>query len=54
MLTGEYYQEYITSFNTNRHRGFTLDVSYTIGYGKKVKHNNELQPAQGVETTRVK
>ena len=41
-LTSEYYSFDRTTFGTQHHARYTISVSYTIGYGKKVQHKNEI------------
>ncbi|WP_289759477.1 TonB-dependent receptor plug domain-containing protein [Muribaculum intestinale] len=41
-LTSEYYSFDRTTFGTQHHARYTISVSYTIGYGKKVQRKNEI------------
>lgn len=41
-LTSEYYSFDRTSFGTQTHARYSLSVTYTVGYGKKVQRNNEI------------
>lgn len=36
------YDEYIQFFNPSSHASFNLSIAYTVGYGKKVKRENEV------------
>lgn len=40
-LTSKYYSFDRTTFGTQYHARYSLSVTYTIGYGKKVQRNNE-------------
>ena len=42
------YSERRTSFDTNYHARLSLSVTYTFGYGKKVKRGNEVGEQEGV------
>ncbi len=37
------YREYITSYSTTSHFNLNFSVTYTLGYGKKVSRNNEVE-----------
>lgn len=41
-LTSEYYSFDRTSFGTQHHARYSVSVTYTVGYGKKVQRNNEI------------
>lgn len=41
-LSSEYYTFDRTTFGTQYHARYTVSVSYTIGYGKKVQRKNEI------------
>lgn len=41
-LRSEYYQSDVRSFGTAQHMRFQFSVTYTIGYGKKVQHGDEV------------
>lgn len=44
-LTSEYYSFDRTSFGTQHHARYSISVTYTIGYGKKVQRNDETSGA---------
>ncbi|MDE5793288.1 MAG: TonB-dependent receptor family protein [Muribaculaceae bacterium] len=44
-LTSEYYSLDRTTFGSQHHGHYALSVTYTVGYGKKVKRNNEISGA---------
>ena len=44
-LTSEYYSFDRTSFGTKHHARYSISVTYTIGYGKKVQRNDETSGA---------
>ncbi len=41
-LTSEYYSFDRTTYGTQRHARYTVSVTYTMSYGKKVQRNNEI------------
>lgn len=41
-LTSEYYNFDRTTFGTQHHARYTISVTYTVGYGKKVQRKNEM------------
>lgn len=41
-LSSEYYSFDRTTFGTQHHSRYSVSVTYTIGYGKKVQRNNEI------------
>lgn len=41
-LTSVYYSFDRTTFGTEHHARYSVSVTYTIGYGKKVQRNNEI------------
>ena len=41
-LTSEYYSFDRTTFGTQHHARYTISVTYTVGYGKKVQRKNEM------------
>ncbi|MCM1448799.1 MAG: hypothetical protein NC082_00500 [Clostridiales bacterium] len=41
-LSSEYYSFDRTAFGTQHHSRYSVSVTYTIGYGKKVQRNNEI------------
>lgn len=41
-LSSEYYSFDRTTFGTQHHARYSVSVTYTIGYGKKVQRNNEI------------
>lgn len=44
-LTSEYYSFDRSSFGTRHHASYTVSVTYTIGYGKKVQRSDETSGA---------
>lgn len=41
-LESEWYEDHRISYGTYRHRDFSVSVTYTFGYGKKVQRGNEV------------
>jgi len=41
-LSGRYYQSNCRLYGTNQHMRFQFSITYTFGYGKKVKRGNEV------------
>lgn len=49
-FNSEYYDKKLTNVNGDYHAKFELAVTYTFGYGKKVKQGSEVQPLQDNES----
>lgn len=49
-LTSEYYSFDRTTFGTQNHARYTISVTYTVGYGKKVERNNEISGSGTAES----
>lgn len=48
------YAEHRTTYGTNSHARLNLSVTYTFGYGKKVKRGNEVGKQSGVSSAIMK
>ena len=48
------YAEHRTTYGTNSHARLNLSVTYTFGYGKKVKRGNEVGEQSGVSSAIMK
>lgn len=48
------YNEWQTHYSANAHANINLSVSYTIGYGKKLKQNNEVGAQEASESAILK
>lgn len=48
------YTEHRTTYGTNSHARLNLSVTYTFGYGKKVKRGNEVGKQSGVSSAIMK
>ena len=48
------YAEHRTNYGTNSHARLNLSVTYTFGYGKKVKRGNEVGEQSGVSSAIMK
>ncbi|MDE7345720.1 MAG: outer membrane beta-barrel family protein [Muribaculaceae bacterium] len=44
-ISGQYYKSYNENYGTSMHQRFQLAVTYTVGYGKKVRTDNEVGEA---------
>ncbi len=44
-LTSDYYSFDRTTFGTQHHARYSISVTYTIGYGKKVQRDDETSGA---------
>ncbi len=53
-LASEWYDSSISLLNSNRHRSFSLDISYTFSYGKKIRHRDELGHMDSPASTIIK
>lgn len=53
-LTSQYYSYERGEFGTSQHMRFQFSVTYTIGYGKKVKQNNEVVGSGTIESAILK
>lgn len=48
------FNEYQQFYNPSAHRGLSLSLTYTIGYGKKVQHGNEVGAASSAPSAIIK
>ncbi|MGM9762393.1 MAG: hypothetical protein ACI3ZQ_00005, partial [Candidatus Cryptobacteroides sp.] len=48
------YAEHRTTYGTNSHARLNLSVTYTFGYGKKVKRGNEVGEQSGASSAIMK
>lgn len=53
-LSSEYYSFDRTTFGTQQHARYSVSVTYTIGYGKKVQRGNEISGSGTSESAILK
>lgn len=42
-LTSQWFDQYTTEYGAGSHQFVSLTASYTFGFGKKVRHGDEVQ-----------
>lgn len=53
-LNGKYFDQYNTVYNSSSHQYVNLTVSYTFGFGKKIKRGNEVQTVTSSDSAIMK